>query len=303
MIRAVITGAAGFAGFSTTREMLNRGYEVYAVLRPGSAHNKRLDVLDGKLHLIELDCVDFDKISDYISEECDVFYHLAWFGGRDDFAVQMDNIDYCIKAIESAAKLKCKLFIGIGSQAEYGVVDGIMSENLLPNPFSAYGSAKVAAMYLSRRRAEQLGLDWIWGRIFSLYGDYEPSGRMFPDLIMKLKNNQDIRLSSCEQNWDYLHVRDAANAIIALGEKGHSGEIYNIANGDYKPLKEFVEAAKKHFSYEGNLTYGEKADPFISLSPDVSKIKKHTGWNPVIGFDEGVIELVDEENKYYDSLL
>ena len=289
MKKAVITGAAGFAGYSTTIELLNSGYEVYAVLRPNSEHNERLSYHTDNIHLIELDCSDFGKIPMVVDSECDVFIHLAWFGGRDDFSVQTDNIGYCLSALESAAALKCKRFIGIGSQAEYGLCDSLISEDTKTAPINAYGAAKLAALYLSKRRAEQLGVEWIWGRIFSLYGDKEPSGRLFPDLINSLRTDRAINLSSCEQNWDYLNVKDGAKAIVALAEKGHPGEIYNIANGDYRSLKSFVEEARDLLNSKSDIEYGPKADPFVSLQPDVSKIYNHTGWKPDISFREGVL--------------
>lgn len=289
MKKAVITGAAGFAGYSTTIELLNHGYEVFAILRPNSDHNARLESAGGNLHLIELDCTEFDKIAENVGTECDVFYHLAWFGARDDFETQRNNVDYCLKSLESASALGCKRFVGVGSQAEYGVNNELISENTLPNPITAYGAAKLAALNLSKFRSKQLGLEWVWGRIFSLYGDNEPSGRLFPDLIRNLKLNKQVNLSSCEQNWDYLHVRDGASAIVSLGEKGFAGEVYNIANGNYKPLKCFVEEAKCILNSNSEIIYGPRAVPFISLQPDVSKISKHTGWMPKISFKEGVL--------------
>ncbi len=291
-MRVIVTGAAGFAGYSLTKELLAQNHEVYVVLRPGSQHNERFDVNEPKLHPIELDCADFDKIHEHIDVDCDEMYHLAWFGGRDDFEGQNANIDYTIKALESAAKCNCKRFVGIGSQAEYGVCSELITEDMMPHPVNAYGAAKVAAMYLSKRRAEQLGLEWVWGRIFSLYGDYEPAGRMLPDLLNKLSKNEEVNLSSCEQNWDYLHVRDAAESIALLGTKAHAGEIYNIANGDYKPLKEFVEFAKKTLGSSSVINYGNRPEPFVSLQPDMSKHKAHTGWEPKIGFEKGIKDFV-----------
>lgn len=296
MVKAVITGAAGFTGFSLTKELLEIGYEVYAILRPGSGHNARLDGLTGNLHTVELDQTDFDRIADLVDSPCDLFFHLSWSGGRDDFDAQHNNVENSLKALESAGRLHCKRFIGIGSQAEYGICDIIITEDLAPDPINAYGAAKTAAMYLTKRRAEQLDIEWVWGRIFSLYGDFEPSGRMLPDLIDSLISGNDISLSSCEQYWDYLHVLDAAKAIASLGEKGHSGEIYNIANGSYRQLKEFVEEAKGLFDYKGKITYGEKAVPFISLKPDISKLTEHTSWKPEIGFSEGVLRFANEKN-------
>ncbi|WP_167511421.1 NAD-dependent epimerase/dehydratase family protein [Pseudobutyrivibrio xylanivorans] len=292
-MKVVVTGAAGFAGYSLTKALLDKGYDVYTILRPGSKHNERFNDIAGNIHPVELDCDDFDQIAEKVAVDCDVFYHLAWFGGRDDFEGQNANITYTIKALESAAKLNCKRFVGIGSQAEYGVCSGLISEDIMPAPVNAYGAAKVAGMYLTKRRAEQLGIQWVWGRIFSLYGDFEPSGRMLPDLLRKLSTNEEVSLSSCEQNWDYLHVKDAADLIVALGEKGHAGEIYNIANGDYKPLKQFVEEAKTVLKSESTINYGNRPDPFISLQPDMSKTKAHTGWEPKISFEDGIKAFVE----------
>lgn len=286
--RVVVTGAAGFAGYSLTMELLYRGYEVYAILRPYSEHNSRFDGNIKNLHLIELDSNDFDRIPEHIDADCEMLYHLAWFGGRDDFETQIVNVDHSIKALEAASRLKCKRFVSTGSQAEYGLCTGPISEDLMPNPINAYGAAKIAAMYLTKRRAEQLGIQWIWGRIFSLYGDYEPSGRMLPDLLGKLKRNEEVSLSSCEQNWDYLHVLDAARAIATLGEKGQAGEIYNIANGDYKPLREFVECAKETLHSASKINYGDRANPFVSLKPSVSKLIKDTAWKPEVSFIDGI---------------
>ena len=55
-----------------------------------------------------------------IGTPCDVFFHLAWQGGRYDFAAQYGNIADTIGALEAAARLGCHRFICTGSQAEYG---------------------------------------------------------------------------------------------------------------------------------------------------------------------------------------
>lgn len=309
--KAVVTGAAGFAGYSLTTHLLHHGYEVFAICRPHSSHNKRLEsaniihtlecdvekgsieiaktIIDereivNKLHVIELDSSEYSEIVNHVDSDCDYFFHLTWSGGRDEFNNQFSNVDQALAVTETASKLGCKRFICTGSQAEYGVQSGLITEDLMPKPIYAYGSAKTAAMYLTKIRAEQLGIEWIWGRIFSLYGLYEPAGRMLPDLINKLRNGETAKLSDCSQNWDYLDAGDAAEAIIALGERGHSGEIYNIANGDYHQLKDFVRIMEENYSNGGAIVYGDRANPYISLSPSVEKITKDTGWEPRVQF-------------------
>ncbi len=292
LLIAVVTGAAGFAGYSLTKQLVDDGYRVYAVVRPGSKHNKRLEGLD--LNIIELDASEYDKLPKMINCKCDYFFHLAWSGGRDSFDEQVINIAQAISALEASVSLGCNRFIATGSQAEYGVCDSIIDERLLPKPVNAYGAAKVSAMYLTKRRAEQLGIEWIWARIFSLYGKYEPSGRMLPDVVDKLINKAEVKLSSCAQYWDYLDVEDAAKALIALAEKGQNGEVYNVANGDCRPLKEYVKEIVSVVAKDAIVEFGNPPTPFISLKPDVSKIVEHTGWKPTIDFKEGIRKVLEE---------
>ena len=84
--------------------------------------------------------------------------------------------------------------------------------------------------------------------------------------------------SDGQQNWDYLNVIDGAEALIALGEKGKNGEIYNIASGKYKPLKEFVEDIQKVINNEAKVHYAEDKKALFSLQVDVAKIVCDTGW-------------------------
>ena len=299
MKTVVVTGAAGFAGCNLTEKLIEKGYTVYAVLRPGSEHNKRLEPLtgSGRLNRIELDINNIARLPEYIvPDTADTFFHLAWTGGRDDFNAQYKNIDDTVKALEAASVLKCRRFICTGSQAEYGITGRIQTEDLSPAPFSAYGAAKTAAMYLTKRRAEQLGLEWIWGRIFSLYGKYEPEHTLVRYVSDSLKNGEDVHVTAALQNWDYLDAGDCAEGLIALGERGKSGEIYNIASGEHRPLREFIEMlAKKNLTdpatsedadprSKPQIHYDKTAEAIVSLQPSIDKIKRDTGWSPAVSF-------------------
>lgn len=290
MKKAIVTGAFGFAGANLVEELLEEGYMVYAVGRKKSSHNKRF--AEGEmLKKIALDMSDFGKITDYVdvepSDEITIF-HLAWGGGRDDFEAQTANIPASLALMEAAGRLHAR-FVGIGSQAEYGVKSEVITEDLLLEPFTAYGAAKAAAFHLLKRRAAQLGVFFVWGRIFSLIGKYEPEGRMIPDLLSKLQKGEEVNLSSCAQYWDYLDARDAAKAIVLLSTKGRDGEIYNIAYGSYRPLRDYVEKAADIVGDCGHLLhFGDRAEPFVSLKTSTAKLKADTGFEPSVSFEESI---------------
>ena len=289
MKKVIVTGAAGFTGCNLVEQLLKQNYRVYAIVRPHSAHNSRLKESD-QLHTIPLDFSEYDQLPQLVQEQCDIFFHLTWQGERYNFHQQYQSMEWSIKTLEAAAKLGCRRFVCTGSQAEYGRQENITTENTLPKPDNAYGSAKLAACCLTKQLAGQLGIEWIWGRIFSTYGKYEPAGRMLPDLINALLKGKTFNLTSATQDWDYLYSTDAAEALIALAERGRDGEIYNIANGDYRPLKTFTEEIRQIVAPNVELNYSNVNTNLISLRPSVEKIKAHTGWSAQIKFADGIVE-------------
>ncbi len=281
MKNVLVTGAAGFAGCNLVERLLEENYRVYAPLRPGSPHNDRLKKRDGLVTFV-CDMKDFDTIPEYIGDEgIDTFYHLAWRGGRDDFAEQYENIDVAVKAVKTAVKLGCSRFICTGSQAEYGITREIQTEDSPTKPDTAYGVAKLSAMYLTKHLAHQLGIEWIWARIFSLYGKYEPKTTFYQSILAALKNNEPFTINNESANWDYLDAYEAAGALIALGEKGFDGEIYNVASGECRTLGEFAEYMKKNIDSDSVLTFGNGEEyTGMSLQPSIEKLSADTMWRP-----------------------
>lgn len=301
----IVTGAAGFAGANLVMELLENNYEVFAVVRPGSSHNARLEEIDSDaIHIFPLEMDELERLPFEIFERFpelsdeentfDAFFHLMWGGDRNDFDVQKVNVVGAIHAVRAAAMVRCKRFVGIGSQAEYGATDKIQSEKIAPDPISAYGSSKVAACYMSRNLAKKLGLEWVWGRIFSLIGRFEPHGRMIPDLLDRAQNGMKMNLSSCRQSWNYLDASDCARALIALSQKGKDGEIYNITDGKCIILRQYVERANRwvfeKFGKMAEIQYGDDPSPFISLQPDGNKLFEDTGWVPQKEFEDSLQE-------------
>jgi nucleoside-diphosphate-sugar epimerase len=292
MKTAVVTGAFGFAGANLVECLLKNGYKAYCVGRkkPTLTHNDRFE--EGVcLKKIYLEMEEFYRIPEFVPEKPDFFFHLAWGGKRDDFDAQRKNVDGALKAMDAAAVLSCKRFVGIGSQAEYGIKseEELITEDLRLEPFTAYGACKAAAFYMLKEKAALMGIEFVWGRIFSLIGKYEPEGRMLPDLVKKLQRKENVQLSSCLQYWDYLDATDAAAAILGLAEKGRNGEDYNIANGEFRELKEYVlEAAQILRADPKLINFGNRAEPFVSLRPSVEKLCRDTGWKPEKTFEYSV---------------
>lgn len=168
----------------------------------------------------------------------------------------------------------------------------MITEKTLPQPNTAYGCAKLAACHLSKFRAAQLEIEWLWTRIFSVYGRYDNPNALIPYLIRSIRTGQTPKLTSGTQKWDFLHASDAAILLMLLGEKGLSGEIYNIASGNIKPLCCFIEEVRSIVDVNAEFVYGECDKMVVSLSPSVEKVKRQIKWEPKVKFYEGICDII-----------
>ncbi len=285
-------------GYHLTKALSESGYSVYALVRAGSEHNNRIKQFNN-VSLIEISGYELGDTCGQIPSGCDFLINLVWTpADRYDYESQMKNAYYSIKMLELTYRVKCRRYVGIGSQAEYGVASGIVVEDTTPcKPVCGYGASKVASCCFTRRRAEELGLEWVWGRLFSVYGEYEPKQRLIPHIMNCLEEGDILNLSSCRQNWDFLYGTDAGEALLALAEQGRNGKIYNIADGRYRPLRDYVYDIVDLYDTKSEIRFGADPDPFVSLQPSVDKLKEDTGWYPKVSFADGIKELMIMKNE------
>ncbi len=293
MDRAVVTGASSFIGKAVTKKLLERECVVYALVRDP----RKLKDIKGysNLKIIECDMSDYSSLTEKIGEKCDVFYHFAWAGTskahRMDGAVQESNIKNSLLALFAARELGCGSFIGAGSQAEYGICEGEVTEEHPENPVTEYGRAKLAVKRMALEYGKTIGMRVIWTRIFSAYGIGDSKETMIMTCLRKMLNNEAVDLTACTQMWDYINVEDAASAFISMS-MAHPG-VYNIASGDYRPLKEFVFDMKDAAGSSSELNFGNAA---VSLTghgfmPNVDRLRA-LGWKPETDFKTGISQII-----------
>lgn len=303
--RIVLTGPTGVLGLAIIRYMVQIGVEVYAICRPNS---KRINNIPKSplVHIVECDMNNILDLSNYIDKSCDAFFHFAWAGtespeNRFNMELQADNIKYSLKAVKVAHALSCKVFIGAGSQAEYGRVEGVISPSTPTNPDSGYGFAKLCTGQMTRVMCQQLGIIHIWTRIISTYGIGDSPNTLISVIVDNLLKGVTPALTKCEQVWDYLYADDAAHAFYRLAEDGHDGSIYVIGSGQTKTLKEFAETIRDEINPSLLLGFGRRPyykDQAMYLEADISALINDIGWKPETPFVEGIRKILMEINSH-----
>ena len=376
-MNVLITGATSFLGAETARAFLKAGHHVYAPVRPSS---RRTAFLPEHRNLVRLEA-DMDDIALLCGmglPEMQAAVHFAWGGvgvkGRMDPEIQEKNVRNTLKFLRVSRQLGCRAFLFAGSQAEYGVtlervearkmspaaeaapeVTGVtymVSEETPCHPISEYGKGKLRILKEGAELAKQMGIVYRHMRIFSVYGTGDHETSLISSCVRAAKEGRTAELGPCRQQWNFLHVKDCAAAILALAEHAlgeqalaehalseqalaehaltehapaepapaaesrsadcasDAGDVpgfseasrscvFNIGSSDTRPLREFVQEVfdiAPSCGYDGagfrleERAAGPEGTPY--LSPDISKIRRETGWSPRISFREGIREML-----------
>lgn len=297
-MRIVVTGASGFIGSHLCRDLVANGHEVAILSR--SRDPRRIRDLAGRITFIpgEFSCISAcaDAIVAFGPE---AVAHLGWQGvaGADRHSSgQVDNIGWTVDLLESCHDAGARVFLGVGSQAEYGPKSEPISPDAVARPTTLYGEAKLATARISARLADQTGMRFVWMRVFSVFGPDDHPYWMLPSLIGALLRGERPALTGGDQLWDFLAVADAARAIRLALESESAHGIYNLGSGRAPRLRGTIEAVRDLIDPALPLGFGELpygANQVMRLEADVTTLQRDTGWQPAGDLGPALAETVD----------
>ncbi len=305
-MNVIVTGATSFIGRAVTEELLRQGCQVTAVIRPDSPGLSSYSDRPG-IRVVPLNLSEISKLAKQdsaapslgVPEPPYAWFHLGWEGAgsanRSKPELQRKNIGYALDALEAAASLGCRRFLFSGSQAEYGICSGPMKEEMDCHPVSEYGKNKVEVLRRALARAEELGVEYLHARIFSVYGPGDHPWSLVETCLDQFLAGGHMDLGPCTQMWNYLYVEDAARALVQLLLGKAPGGVYNVAGEDTRPLRSFIEEIHQLCGGRGTYVYGHRppnAEGVVSLNPDLSKLKAATGWKGQVDFAAGIKEMI-----------
>lgn len=283
-MRILVTGGAGFIGSHVVDHMLAAGHSVAVLdnLSTGNASNVSRDArfyegdIGGPLEVFE-------------KEKPEVVVHMAAqvnvrVSIEDPITDAQVNILGIINILQACKGVKRFIFASSGG-AIYGE-QAPCTEECEAMPTSPYGIAKLASEHYIR----YFGLPSVVLRLANVYGPrQDPRGEagVISIFASKMKRGEAATIfGDGKQTRDYVYVEDVARAFVAA-VSGPPGT-YNIGTGietDVNELARRIGVKARH----GDAIAGEVRRNCL----DISKAKKHLGWSPRVGLDEGLKRTVD----------
>jgi nucleoside-diphosphate-sugar epimerase len=301
-MKVLLTGATGFLGSHIAELLVERGLEVIAIKRR-SSNMWRCAKFQDKITWFEFDSQEA-TINEIASLHPEIILHAAWSGvksnDRNDIGLQNLNMDFLEYIFRIARSASLSRIIALGSQAEYGDYEGVVSEIKPCRPTSSYGKAKVKAAELLEAFAEKNNMEWYWLRLFSVYGPREDNNWLIPSTIRKLLKNERMDLTNCDQRYDYLFVKDFARGILSVLNSRHvpSGK-YNFSSGASTALKNVLSLLEAKLSPQNKLLYygviPYRPAQVMHMEGDSNLFQKSFQFVP----ETNLIEGLDETIRFY----
>jgi GDPmannose 4,6-dehydratase len=320
--RALITGITGQDGSFLTELLLEKGYEVYGIIRRSSSFNTdRIDHLyqdphepGTRLRLVYGDLNDSSSLNTLIRQiRPDEIYNL---GAQSHVRVSFDVPEYTgevtglgtvrlLEAIREAG-IQPKFYQASSSELYGKVVETPQKETTPFYPRSPYACAKAYAYWITVNYRESYGMFACNGILFN--HESERRGETFVSrkitraaTRIKLGLQKKLYMGNLDARRDWGHARDYVEAMWLMMQAEQPDD-YVIATGETHSVREFLEEA---FGYLGldwekyveiDPRYFRPAEVDLLLG-DPTKARTVLGWEPKVSFKELVKVMVDSDMK------
>lgn len=310
--RILITGFSGFVG-SYLVAACHAQYPGATLFGMG-LHAPALSEEHSAIPLVRLeaDLLNGAQVRQVIAQsQPDVIFHLAaqssvaasWEAPTRTLEINAGGAIHLFEALH-AERLAPRILL-VGSGEQYGLVlpeENPIKEACLPRPASPYAVSKVAQDLYGYQYFVAYGLPIVRVRAFNHFGPRQRESFVIANFARQIalieagRAEPVLPVGNLQAQRDFLPVQDVVRAYLALIERGHPGEAYNVGSGMARSIDEVLAACLE--LTDAPIT--TRVDParfrpadVPLLVADTARLRAHTGWQPVTDFREALKDTLD----------
>jgi nucleoside-diphosphate-sugar epimerase len=297
-MRVFVTGGTGFIGAHVVKKLESEG-DTLLLLSRGSKATYSLLNIPKTVNIISGDLSDINSWKEKVERfQPQATIHMAWEGLPDyGYKTSIRNLKYGLDFVTMLAELGCKRVITTGSCWEYGRKYEKLSEDITPISNNAFTAAKNALHWMGREIAKENNMQFIWTRLFYVYGPGQREASLIPYIIKCVSEGKKPEIKTLSARNDFIYVEDVAEAISMLVKNCKQSGVYNIGSGYSTSIQQIIEVIYDEFYLQYNVASTPQNDSIVDFWADISRIKRDTGWKPKIGIQEGIKKII---NHYHE---
>jgi nucleoside-diphosphate-sugar epimerase len=252
--RVYLTGATGFVGRHILSELIAQGFSVHCII----TGNKIIEELNHP----SVQYTILDLLGEGLSEKLDTLFgkeradyiiHGAWYTEHDNYLTNNINLlwaESSKKLIDAFYKNGGKRFIGLGTCIEYDFTFVNGRPISIHTPLKGntlYAKSKLQVFDYLNKLNIQNNVDFVWARLFFIYGPYDKKGRLIPYIYEQMAANHRAVPRFGGVVRDYIYVKDLAKQLVTLLNSSYKGAINLGTEGVYKIQDIFENVGKIMF--------------------------------------------------------
>ena len=309
--RALITGITGQDGSYLAELLLEKGYEVFGLVRRSSTVNfERIGHLQDKIELISGDLLDQKSLVSALQTArpqevynlgAQSFVPVSWEQPMLTGEVTGLGVTRLLEAIRTCDET-IRFYQASTSELFGKAQETPQNEQTAFYPRSPYGVSKLYAHWITINYRESYGLFASTGILFN--HESPRRGREFVTRkithgVARIKHglDQELRLGNLDSRRDWGYAGDFVRAMWMMLQEDEPDD-YVISTGTSRTIREFCEVAFAHAGLDWR-QYVVVDERFLrpaevhTLLGDATKAREKLGWEPEVGFEEMVQQMVD----------
>ncbi len=305
MATFVVTGGAGFIGSNIVHRLVADGEQVRVVDDLSSGRRENLAGVEDAVDFTTGSILDEALLRDVFSGADYVLHQAARASVvrsvEDPMASNAANVEGTLNVLEAARACGAKRVVYASSSSVYGNAPELPKrEDMAPDPRSPYAVSKLAAEHYCRVFTEVYGLQTVSLRYFNVFGPRQDPESAYaavvPAFIRRLLEGEEFMVfGDGEQSRDFTYVENAVEAnLLAARAEGAAGRVCNVGCGRRHTLNRLIEVLQEllHTSVRPRYLPDRPGDVRHSLA-DISVARSALGYEPAVGFEEGLRRTVD----------
>ena len=314
----LVTGCAGFIGYSTSKVLLEKGYRIYGVdninnyysVRLKKDRIKELYKINKNFKFYKIDISDEKKIINLFKKiKIDYVLHLAAQAGvryslEKPLTYIKSNLNGFFNILECCKKHNITKLVYASSSSVYGKTASIpfIENQNTDNPEQLYAATKKSNELIAQSYSNLYNLNIVGLRYFTVYGPWgRPDMAIFSFVENAMKKKKINIFNRGNHHRDFTYIDDVVNISvkILLSKKHFKNEIYNIGNNKPIKLSYLISLIEKklNLKIKRKLLPFQKGDVFKTYA-SIRKTKRDFNYNPKENIETGISKFIEWYKNY-----